>query len=87
MSQSDKRKNYFGTWPRFIILTINGNFAFKLPWQQDTIEYQNDDFIKKKKNQHFHDFFLLHISVEHYEKPPHTKFGGNRFMVAQDMAA
>ena len=33
--------------------------------------------------QHFHD----HISVEHDEKPPHTKFDMNRFMVAQDMAA
>ena len=36
--------------------------------------------------QHFHDFFLQ-ISVEHDEKPPHTKFDMNRFMVAQDMAA
>ena len=36
--------------------------------------------------QHFHDFFF-HISVEHDEKPSHTKFGGNRFMVAQDMVA
>ena len=32
--------------------------------------------------QHFHD----HISVEHDEQPPHTKFDMNRFMVAQDMA-
>ena len=31
--------------------------------------------------------FFLHISVEHDEKPPHTKFDMNRFMVAQDMAA
>ena len=30
-------------------------------------------------------FFLLHISVEHDEKPPHTKFDMNRFMVAQDI--
>ena len=30
--------------------------------------------------------FFLHISVEHDEKPPHTKFDMNRFMVAQDMA-
>ena len=37
--------------------------------------------------QHFHDFLFGHISVEHDEKLPHTKFGGNRFMVAQDMAA
>ena len=30
---------------------------------------------------------FFHISVEHDEKPPHTKFDMNRFMVAQDMAA
>ena len=30
---------------------------------------------------------FFHISVEHDEKPPHTTFVGNRFMVAQDMAA
>ena len=29
---------------------------------------------------------LPHISVEHDEKPPHTKFDMNRFLVAQDMA-
>ena len=33
-----------------------------------------------------HDFFVGGTS-EHDEKPPHTKFGGNRFMVAQDMAS
>ena len=33
--------------------------------------------------QHFHD----HISVEHDEKPSHTKFDMNWFMVARDMAA
>ena len=44
------------------------------------------DVIKNFFFLHFHDFFL-HISVEHDEKPPHTKFGGNRFMGAQDMAA
>ena len=33
--------------------------------------------------QHFHD----NISVEHDEKPSHTKFDMNWFMVARDMAA
>ena len=33
--------------------------------------------------QHFH----YHISVEHDEKPSHTKFDTNWFMVARDMAA
>ena len=33
--------------------------------------------------QHFHD----NISVEHDEKPSHTKFDMNWFMVAWDMAA
>ena len=50
----------------------------------ELIEYQSDDVIKNIF-QHFHDFFF-HISIEYDEKPPHTKFGGNRFMVAQDMA-
>ena len=33
--------------------------------------------------QHFHD----NISVEHDEKPSHTKFDMNWFMVTRDMAA
>ena len=33
--------------------------------------------------QHLHN----HISVEHDEKPSHTKFDMNWFMVARDMAA
>ena len=54
------------------------------------IEYLSDDVIKIFF-QHFHDF-CFHISVEHDEKPPHTKFGVNRFMGGgggggQDMAA
>ena len=32
-------------------------------------------------------FLVFHISVEHDEKPPHTKFDMNRFMVAKDIAA
>ena len=44
-------------------------------------------------NEYFFFFFFLafqrfgyHVSVEHNEKHPQPKFGGNRFMVAQDMA-
>ena len=32
-------------------------------------------------------FFSSYFGTEHDEKPPHTKFGVNWFMVAQDMAA
>ena len=31
--------------------------------------------------------FGYHVSVEHDEKHPQPKFGGNRFMGARDMAA
>ena len=31
--------------------------------------------------------FGYHVSVEHDEKHPQPKFGGNRFIGAQDMAA
>ena len=31
--------------------------------------------------------FGYHVSVEHDEKHPLPKFGGNQFMEAQDMAA
>ena len=31
--------------------------------------------------------FVYHVSVEHDEKRPQPKFGGNRFMGARDMAA
>ena len=31
--------------------------------------------------------FEYQISVEHDEKPPQPKFGGNRFIGARDMAA
>ena len=42
-----------------------------------------------RHQKYFFSIFMIffHISVEHDEKPPHTKFGGNRFMGAQDMAA
>ena len=44
------------------------------------IEYQSDNVI----NKYFFSIFMIfsQISVEQDEKPPHTKFGGNRFMVA-----
>ena len=47
------------------------------------IEYRSDDIIKT-----FFAFkrFENHISEEHDENPPQPKFGGNRFMGAQDMA-
>ena len=54
-------------------------------WSHRRIEYQSDDVIKNIFSAVM--IFFLHISVEHDEKPPHTKFDGNRFMVAQDMAA
>ena len=52
---------------------------------QLTIEYRSDDVTKT--------FFFVfqrfgyHVSVEHDEKHPQPKFGGNRFMGARDMAA
>ena len=45
------------------------------------IEYQNDDITKKK---------FLHLGILNTicdEKPPQPKFGGNRSMGAQDLAA
>ena len=32
-------------------------------------------------------WFGNHVSVEHDEKHPHPKFGGNQFMGTRDMAA
>ena len=40
----------------------------------------------KKTSFAFHRF-EYHISVEYNEKPPQSKFGGNWFMGARDMAA
>ena len=49
------------------------------------VEYRSDDMTKKT----FFAFqcFEYHISVEHDEQPPQSKFGGIRFMGARDMAA
>ena len=46
---------------------------------------------KQNKKKTFFFFGIQHfeyyISVEHDEKPPQPKFGGNQFMEARDMAA
>ena len=49
------------------------------------IEYRSDNVTKN----FFFAFqrFGYHVSVEHDEKHPQPKFGGNRFMGARDMAA
>ena len=44
------------------------------------IEYRSDDVTKKLQR------FGYHSSVEHDEKHPQPKFGGNRLMGARDMA-
>ena len=50
-----------------------------------SIEYRSDDITKKL----FFAFqrFGYHVSVEHDEKHPQPKFGGNPFMGTRDMAA
>ena len=47
-------------------------------WYPSAIEHQSVTS-SKIFLQHFHDF-LFHISVEHDEKPPHSKFDMNRCM-------
>ena len=49
-----------------------------------TIEYRSDDVTKTFL--HFQ-CFKYHISVEHDEKTPQPKFGGNRFTGARDRVA
>ena len=52
------------------------------------IEYRSDD-VTKNSSFFFFAFqrFGYHVSVEHDEKHPQPKFGGNRFMGARDMTA
>ena len=53
-----------------------------------SIEYPRDDVTKKLFFLFFaFQVFEYHIWVEHDEKPPKPKFGGNWFMVARDSAA
>ena len=48
------------------------------------IEYRSDDVTK---NFICIQLFGYHVSVEHDEKHPQSKFGGDGFMGARDMAA
>ena len=76
-----KRQTHFVI--RYILVTM-------IHFEQRSYRVPKCDVIKKNFFfLHFSIFmiFFLHISVEHDEKPPHTKFDMNRFMVAQDMAA
>ena len=69
-----------------LIFLTNGIGWPQVPsaWSVITTEYRSDDVTQI--------FFALqhfeyHISIEHDEKPPQPKFGGNQFMRARDMAA
>ena len=48
------------------------------------IEYRSDDVTKYIL---WISAFEYHILIEHDEKPPQPKFGGNRLMGARDMTA
>ena len=61
---------------------INGG---RLELATSPIEYRSDDVHKKLVFAFQH--FGYHISVEHDEKHPQSKFGGARCMGARDMAA
>ena len=50
------------------------------------IEYSSDEVIKEISFFWALQRFEYHVSVEQEEKLPKPKFGGNRFMEAQDMA-
>ena len=75
-----KRWVAFPTWLHRIMFTCLDCTA---------IAYRVKKWWRHKKLFFFFAFqhFKYHISVEHDEKPPQSKFGGNQFMGTRDMAA
>ena len=68
----------------FVFLHVDSLWTVNMTAHHIEIEYQSDDVTK---NFFLFQHFEYYISVEHDKKPPHPKFGGNRFIGARDMAA